>query len=289
MQDMERIEIRLLDESDIPAAMQLKELACWNQTENDWRRLLRLEPRGCFCAQVGGELVGTTTTTTYDKQLAWIGMVLVNPQNRRLGVATRLMNTALSYLRGRVATVMLDATPEGRPVYEKLGFGVQSVIERWVGFVPDIRVRSGGVKSAAQLDNETRRELFALDRRAFGADRSKLIEILIEDACAAPVLTTAVNGRTQGYALARRGSHADYVGPVVTSDPEQAGPLLDRVLSQLTAPQIYVDVNSAFEQSAELLAARGFVKQRDLIRMGHGPRNSATSPWVFAIAGPEVG
>ena len=34
------IKIRLLFESDIPAAMQLKEAAGWNQTEDDWRRLL---------------------------------------------------------------------------------------------------------------------------------------------------------------------------------------------------------------------------------------------------------
>jgi GNAT superfamily N-acetyltransferase len=289
MQDMGRIEIRVLDESGIPAAMQLKELACWNQTENDWRRLLRLEPRGCFCALLGGHLVGTTTTTTYENQLAWIGMVLVNPQNRRRGIATRLMNTALTYLRGRVETVMLDATPEGQPVYEKLGFGVESVRERWVGFVADTPLRASGVKSAVKLDSETRRELFALDRRAFGADRSKLIEILIENACVAPVLATAPDGRVEGYALARRGSNADYVGPVVTSDPEHVGQLLDRVLSQLTGRQIYVDLNSAFEQGAELLAARGFVKQRDLVRMCYGERTSATSDLVFAIAGPEVG
>jgi GNAT superfamily N-acetyltransferase len=289
MQDMGRVEIRLLEESDIPAAMQLKELACWNQTEDDWRRLLRLEPRGCFCALVDGDLVGTTTTTTYDKQLAWIGMVLVNPQKRRRGIATRLMNTALLYLRGRVSTVMLDATPEGQHVYEKLGFEVESVIERWQGFVADTPPRSGGLKGAVQLDSKTRGELFVLDARAFGADRSKLIETLIESACVEPIFTTSSDGRLQSYALARRGSNADYVGPVVTSDPEQAGPLLDRVLDQLTGRQVYVDLNSAFEKGAELLAARSFVKQRDLIRMRYGKRNRATSSWVFAIAGPEIG
>jgi hypothetical protein len=40
------ISIRLLFESDIPAAMRLKEAAGWNQTEDDWRRLLLLEPNG---------------------------------------------------------------------------------------------------------------------------------------------------------------------------------------------------------------------------------------------------
>ena len=286
---MGRIEIRLLEESDIPAAMRLEELACWNQTEDDWRRLLRLEPRGCFCAVEDGDVVGTTTTTTYDKQLAWIGMVLVDPERRRAGIATRLMKTALLYLKERVSTVMLDATAEGRHVYEKLGFGVEAVIERWEGFVADTPARSGELKGAMQLDSKTRRELLALDRRAFGADRSKLIEILIESACVEPVLATDSDGGLQSYALARRGSNADYVGPIVTSDPEQAGPLLDRVLDQMSGRPIYVDLNSAFEKGAELLAARGFVKQRDLIRMRHGKPNRATSSWVFAIAGPEIG
>src|SRR3954463_5394866 len=115
MRETGPLEIRLLDESDIPAAMRLKELARWNQTESDWRRLLRLEPRGCFCAAIDGALVGTTTAITYGGELAWIGMVLVDPAYRRRRIATRLMQAALDYLGERVETVKLDATPDGRP------------------------------------------------------------------------------------------------------------------------------------------------------------------------------
>src|SRR6185503_15490799 len=127
------INIRLLFESDIPAAMRLKEAAGWNQTEADWRRLLSLEPNGCFAAVNDGRLVGTTTTTTYGNELAWIGMVLVDPQERRQGVATRLMKVAIDYLKDRVATVKLDATALGRPVYERFGFRVECGLERWSG------------------------------------------------------------------------------------------------------------------------------------------------------------
>src|SRR5438045_882532 len=133
MPDTGQLEIRLLDESDISAAMQLKELARWNQTESDWRRLLRLEPRGCFCARIDGVLTGTTTAITYSSELAWIGMVLVDPEYRRRRIATRLMQAALDYLSERVATVKLDATPDGQPVYENLGFKVESLVERWSG------------------------------------------------------------------------------------------------------------------------------------------------------------
>src|SRR5215211_8728516 len=99
------IDIRLLFESDIAAAMRLKDAAGWNQTEKDWLRLLALEPYGCFAAVKDGRLVGTTTTTTYGNDLAWIGMVLVDPEERHQGIATQLMNVALDYLKDKVATV----------------------------------------------------------------------------------------------------------------------------------------------------------------------------------------
>ena len=70
--------------------MKLKEAAGWNQTEADWRRLIKLEPNGCFAAIENDRLVGTTTTTTYGDELAWIGMVLVDPQHRRRGIATQV-------------------------------------------------------------------------------------------------------------------------------------------------------------------------------------------------------
>ena len=111
MHDPELIKIRLLKESDIAAAMELKEFAGWNQTESDWRLLLKLEPEGCFAAVLDDQVVGTTTTTRYGRELAWIGMVLVRPEHRRSGIATKLMKTALDYLKPKVETVKLDATP----------------------------------------------------------------------------------------------------------------------------------------------------------------------------------
>jgi GNAT superfamily N-acetyltransferase len=281
------MEIRLLDERDIPRVMRLKELARWNQTEDDWRRLLKLEPRGCFCASVDGRLVGTTTTTTYGGELAWVGMVLVDPEFRRRGVATRLMRAALDYLEGRVAAVKLDATPDGRPVYERLGFEVESSVERWAGTARGDRREAG----RETLKAAERAELFALDREAFGADRAKLIEALLADARAAPVAAAGADGRLSGYALARRGSSATYVGPLVAADAEQAARLLDGLLGQLAGERIYVDWNRNFEKGGELLSARGFVKQRDLLRMSYGARGAgaASSSSVFAIAGPEFG
>ncbi|HET6975193.1 MAG TPA: GNAT family N-acetyltransferase [Pyrinomonadaceae bacterium] len=277
------VEIRLLFESDIPAAMQLKEAAGWNQTEDDWRRLLTLEPNGCFGAIRDGRLVGTTTTTTYGNDLAWIGMVLVDPQYRRQGIAAKLMNVALDYLKDKVDTIKLDATALGKPVYEKFGFEVESTVERWSG------TAGSEARDTKTLTFADRDALLALDRLAFNADRSKLIECLIENTAVSPVLVRDADDALNGYSLARRGTRANYVGPVVSRDAQQAETLLDRVLSQLDRRPVYIDFNTECGLSTSLLSERGFAKERDLIRMrARGPA-AKTSPFVVAIAGPEVG
>jgi len=278
------IDIRLLFESDIPAAMRLKQAAGWNQTEADWRRLLTLEPIGCFAAVKDGCLAGTTTTTTYGSDLGWIGMVLVDPQQRRQGIATRLMNTAIDYLKDRVATVKLDATAQGKPVYEKFGFLVQSVVERWSGTSD-----APNTQTPRALNEEDIRDLLTLDRVAFNADRSKLIEKLIHDACVSPVLLRDADRTLNGYALARTGNNADYVGPIIARSPQHVESLLDQVLNELPGRRVYIDFNTECGAGAGVLADRGFVKERDLIRMTAGARRGKTSPLVIAIAGPETG
>jgi len=284
MQDSSEVEIRLLQESDIAAAMDLKRLAGWNQTETDWRTLLQLETNGCFAAVLDDQLLGTTTTTSYGSQLAWIGMVLVQPEKRRTGIATKLLQTALSYLEHRVSIVKLDATADGKSVYERIGFEVESLIERWSRKGEPVNFE----RQPETIDSDTRREILRLDAQAFGADRSKLLSLLLTNTCVRPVVTRTEAGCVTGYALARSGSNAAYVGPVVSDQGSDASALLDQILEQLHSSPVYVDLNRNWGEGQRLLSERGFEKQRDLIRMRRGPA-IPTSPLVFAIAGPEVG
>jgi len=211
-------------------------------------------------------------------------MVLVDAQERRQGIATQLMNVAMDYLKDKVATVKLDATPQGKHVYEKFGFQVESVVERWSG-----TSNTRNEDSRNMLDHHAIHDLLALDRLAFDADRATLLEKLIDDACVPPVLLRAADETLSGYALARRGTNADYVGPVVAKGPQHVESLLHQVLSELTGRRVYIDFNTECGTSTSVLSDRGFVKERDLIRMSAGAPAAKTSPFVIAIAGPETG
>src|SRR5205085_7325306 len=123
---------RLWKLSDIPPALRLKGAAGRSQTPGDWCRLIELAPEACFGIEADGVLVATATAVWYGTDLAWIGMVLTAAEYRGRGFARALMRHALDYVETRgVGCVKLDATDMGRPLYERLGFVTESLIERW--------------------------------------------------------------------------------------------------------------------------------------------------------------
>ena len=112
--------------------MELSTAANWNQMPEDWCRIMQLSSEGCRCIEDAGKIVATATLLPYGTRLAWIGMVLTRPEYRRQGLARRLMEDAIVAAERRgIQALKLDATDEGRPLYENLGFVVEKTVERW--------------------------------------------------------------------------------------------------------------------------------------------------------------
>ena len=72
--------------------------------------------RGWGISLDDGTLVASTLVLPYGG-FAWISMVLVMPEHRRKGHASRLLRIALDDLRASRLKPILDATPAGREVY----------------------------------------------------------------------------------------------------------------------------------------------------------------------------
>ena len=266
-------EVRLLRAADIPSAMRLKEAAGWNQTEEDWRRILDLEPEGCFGIEREGRLVATATAICYGCELAWIGMVLTDPAFRGQGLASQLMRRTLEFLDGReVKCVKLDATDMGRGVYQKFGFVDECPAERWV--------RAPGPMAAVALG--WRGFDAAMDLRSFGADRSRLLARL------AGAESASIPGA--GYAIGRPGSKAAYFGPCVATSVEAAQTWVGWFVGRHAEELVYWDLLPG-NPEATLLAERfGFTRVRQLVRMARGEARVALDPQqVYAIAGFEFG
>jgi GNAT superfamily N-acetyltransferase len=276
--------LRIMTTDDIPAGMRLKGLAGWNQTPADWRCFLESSPEGCFAAEVEGKVVGTAATIVYQHRFAWIGMVLVDPEFRGRGIGTRLLEKTIEHLDGiGIRTMKLDATPAGRPIYQKLGFVDEYEIERWLlkWSVPEAEP-----STAAQPVSDG---VLQLDREIFGADRGRLLRSL---AAENPdfAMMRELNGEIAGYAFGRRGTLADHLGPWMARDEETAAGLLEEFLKRSRRGTVFVDALKDRGFVTGLLQARGFAVSRPLTRMVRGPNSYPGRPELLcAILGPEFG
>jgi GNAT superfamily N-acetyltransferase len=271
-------DVRLLTFADVPGAMRLKEAANWNQTEEDWRNVMRLEPEGCFGLDCDGRLAASATAVRFGSDLAWIGMVLTDPAYRGRGFARRLMQHAIEYCVSRgVEWIKLDATDMGKPLYCSLGFEDECAIERWG--------RQPAPCDGPELPpmGEIPR---GLDHQAFGADRTALLALLkqFESAC----------GPWGGYAMGRPGSKAAYFGPCVSRSPEEARELLRWFLARHAGQMVFWDVLETNPAALELAREFGFAPLRKLWRQGLRGSGGAR-PFVhndaltYGIAGFEYG
>ena len=250
--------------------MRLKASAGWNQTEEDWLRLLRLAPGGCFGIDVEGTLAASATVIRYGSDLAWIGMVLTLPEYRGRGLARRLMEHSLEH--AGPGPVRLDASDMGRPLYLALGFVEECPVERWVCPATAVpRHEATLLEAGADI---------ALDRAAFSYDRTALLAELV------PLGSALLPG--EGYALSRAGAHGAYFGPCISTTPDNARRLLDSCLAR-TSGEVYWDLFPHHTPAVDLAASLGFQPVRRLSRMVCRGPVALPDPRIYAIAGFEFG
>jgi GNAT superfamily N-acetyltransferase len=234
--------------------MELSTQAGWNQTPEDWRMLMRLDAKGCFGVEVEGRLVATTTLLCYGQALAWVGMVLTRIEWRGRGFARNLLTTALARAdQLGIATVKLDATEQGQPVYEKLGFRAEQPVQRWF--------REASTPAAAQTapQKTLSRACLDLDSEAFGTDRSQLLGEL---------------GKRSAISAKSR---------------EAAQTLIESHVRDSPANIWYWDILSKNRGAISLAQELGFKPQRNLLRMVRGKELSGNDNLIYAIAGFELG
>lgn len=258
---------------DVPLGMRLKDLAGWNQTEADWRRFLRLQPDGCFVAEVAGQVVGTVTALIFGN-VAWVAMVLVDPSHRKHGVGTALMTQALAFTGHR--TVRLDATALGQPVYAKLGFVGEYELTRYAG------VLAGTTGSAAIPDSLEM--INTLDYQVTATPRARLLEALAtEDGAHIRSM-----GAT-GYLMDRPGSRATQIGPAIALDEATGRALLDDAARRLAGRPVLIDIPVDNQPAIAWTEAAGLKAQRTFLRMQRGPVIADQRQLIWASSGPETG
>lgn len=280
------LQLRPMTQEDIPFAMKLKSMANWNQLESDWRLLVKADLGGNFIAVYNDQDVGTVTTITYSAQFSWIGMVLVDPGIRGLGIGSALLKAAIAFAK-RNGAIRLDATPKGKKLYETLGFKTERNLVRFerksANHLP------APIQKCKSISAESFKKILEVDPLVFGADRKMVLSFLLDNA---PQYAHYLekDGAISGYCFGRSGCDFEHIGPIIAQNQAEARDLLLSALLTCQSVPVILDVFEENSQWLEELESLEFKIQRPFIRMYLGElKNAGQIGLQYAIAGPELG
>ena len=209
----------------LPAALRLSEQVGWPHRVEDWE--LNLSLSDGVAVLEGEDLVGTAFCTRFG-DVALLNMIIIDEQRRGRGLGRRVMEEAIALAED--SEMRLVATPEGMPLYCKLGFVAVGQIVQHQGIaldtIPELQVGSGAAEDVERLT--------AMDRDATGMERGELLRRI---AGQGQVLLAA-----GGFAMLRDFGRGHVLGPVVARDEKTARALIAEGVRRCAGGFLRIDI-----------------------------------------------
>jgi len=281
------LDIRTVRPEDFKFIIELATSEGVKYNVQDLIRIINYEPEGFFIAVDGENKLGVVSTVSYGV-VGWLGNLFVKEQARRRGIGTKLVKKALEYMESKgVKATKLYCFPNNIPFYRRLGFKneLSYVVFRGEGR----RMDSGGVE---EMDEDLLDELYAFDRRIFGADRSKVLKAIynqFREYCFAAYM----NGEVAGYIMAA-GSEGQYeVGPWICNPEWQerlAGELLKAEMNMLRGVEFEITSPQYSEVAERILLSFGLKSEGKVVRMSFGEDlNLGESEAILGVGSLDCG
>lgn len=276
-----------MTQHDLDFAVQMARDEAWiSEDQNVFRAFLYHDPKGCFIAEKNGDPVGMCIATPY-RHAGFFGELIVRPEHRGQGIGSRLLETAIDYLKKKnIRSIYLDAVPEAAPLYERYGFRKICTSFRFSGKLKGLEDKR--VRAMRKWDLEP---VCALDRTAFGEDRQfflKWVSFMAPDF--AKVLTK--DEKIIGYITARYTEKGISIGPwIMPQDTENPEGLLCSLAASTFHETLNLGVLETSQKSIGLLKSLGFQEKKNSpLRMVWGKDSDlGTSSFCFAIGSPAKG
>ena len=238
-----------LTAADTHACWQLSQALRWPHREADWQQFISwAKAHGAALAvHADGQLIGCGLAWQWGHDQGSIGMVIVDNAWQRRGIGKRLFKGLLQALDGR--DVMLQATAQGRPLYESLGFTAIGHARQFHGHWQPSAETSPTVSIVADkltrlLQPQDLPALLAYDQRERGLVRPALLQALLAqmDADERCAVSVDEQGHLCGYGILRRFGRGWVAGPLLADGADRAVALVKRLTQERTGDFVRIDL-----------------------------------------------
>ncbi len=264
----------------LAGALKLSQEFSWPYRLEDWEFAAKLGHG--FALEQAGDVVGTALWWNYGANYASAGMIIVTAKVQGTGQGSRLFNALLDATKGR--NILLNATEEGLPLYERRGFIAWGKVQQHQAVVtdaPDME-RHDHIRPATDEDLQ---DIQTFDERAIGMPRQRLVEAL---ASIGHTLVMIQDGVLVGYAIARKFGRGHVIGPVAATSADDARHLIRAHLTKLSGEFVRIDVY-AEDGLSRWLHDMGLPLVSEVVSMVRGdlPR-PVSAAHIYAVANQSL-
>ncbi|HGH1671487.1 GNAT family N-acetyltransferase [Bacillus thuringiensis] len=167
------------------------------------------------------ELIASAAIILYGEALASIGMVIVHPDYKGRGIGKVITNSCMSSVSAQTP-IMLIATDEGKPLYEKLGFRVVSYVSKYICNSYNVNHKCAENEGCMMVYKEGDLEgIIKIDEGAFGTSRNEFLKqrIMQSEQC---VVVKDTEENVVGYGISIQTPENKIIGPVVAKNNAMA-------------------------------------------------------------------
>ena len=167
------------------------------------------------------ELIASAAIILYGEALASIGMVIVHPDYKGRGIGRVITNSCMNSVSAQTP-IMLIATDEGKPLYEKLGFRVVSYVSKYICNSYNANHKCAENEEYMMVYKESDLEgIIKIDKGAFGTSRNEFLKqrIMQSEQC---VVVKDTKENVVGYGISIQTPENKIIGPVVAKNNEMA-------------------------------------------------------------------
>jgi ribosomal-protein-alanine N-acetyltransferase len=251
--------------------------------------------QGLWVGCLGGRPIGCIAGVRYNAEYGFIGLFLVQPDQRGKGYGRQLWAHALDHLSG-LSCIGIEAAPDRVADYAGWGFTAASPTRRWQ------RVGPAGVDSSVDGSTESltliegaaipQRAVQAYDATREPSPRPHFLADWLGHPAGTVLALIDAHGACHGFGrirpcLLHRGE-GWRIGPLLADTPALAAQLLNALMAR-HAGVVLIDAPAANPEAGHLLLQLGFAVVAETLRMYRGSLPAVPLGDVYGLACLELG
>jgi len=274
--------VRTMSRAELAGVLDWAAAEGWNPGRCDAVPFHVADPTGFLIAEANdGEPAAAVSVVRYGDRFGFLGLYIVKPEYRGLGLGMTVWRAGMNYLAGR--TVGLDGVVAQQDNYRKSGFTLGNRNVRFQGPAPDIEQHGAGLLSLCDIPFD---RVLAYDLPLFGAPRAAFLSAWI----GMPGAVGLAADGMKGYAVARQCAVGWKVGPLFADDEKMAEALFLGLCARLpTDGPVILDVPEPNQAAMRLAERLGLAQVFETARMYAGTPPALDLNRIYGITSFELG